>query len=85
MIDAKHCDGCRDDFYNGHNPHGVQECWMRKDAVIVPRVLVHVDAVPPYRNVKTQQVPSCYKRPRFVTVEREAIGADGYWAGLKVR
>ncbi len=31
------CSGCRDDFYNGKNQLGVQECWSFKDAKVVTR------------------------------------------------
>lgn len=33
----KHCAGCRDDFYNDHNPYGVKECWGLKTARMVTR------------------------------------------------
>lgn len=29
------CNGCENDFYNGHNPYGIAECWHFKDAVVV--------------------------------------------------
>ena len=32
------CAGCRDDFYNDHNPHGVKECWMFKQATVCNKV-----------------------------------------------
>jgi len=31
------CHGCRDDFYNGQNPLGVNECWSFKSASVVTR------------------------------------------------
>ena len=31
------CSGCRDDFYNGNNSLGVQECWCFKTAKVVTR------------------------------------------------
>ena len=40
MIEAEklqHCAGCRDDFYNGNNPYGVQRCWGLKTAKLVTR------------------------------------------------
>lgn len=80
MLDAKHCAECHNDFYNGKNDIGVSVCWHLKDAQLVPRVLIHVDAPPPYLKFKVEQVPQCYKRQRFVTVKPEAIGSDGYWA-----
>jgi hypothetical protein len=32
------CLGCYDDFYNGKNPMGVQECWGFKTARVVDKV-----------------------------------------------
>ena len=32
------CAQCQDDFYNGHNPMGVKECWMFKSAKVVNKV-----------------------------------------------
>lgn len=79
MTEIRHCAGCTEDFYNGHNSLGVQECWNRKDAVMVKRVFIHVDAPPPYRNPKVESVPSCFRRHRHVAAKPEAIGSDGYW------
>lgn len=80
MVDVKHCDGCRDDFYNGKNQYGVKRCWMLEKAELAPRLLIHVDQAPPYLRTKPVQVPTCYKKDRHVTVKTDAIGADGYWA-----
>ena len=33
----KQCVGCEDNFYNGHNPMGIQECWCLPDARLVTR------------------------------------------------
>ncbi len=33
----KLCHGCRDDFYNDHNPLGVKQCWNLKTAKVVKR------------------------------------------------
>lgn len=79
ILDVKHCAGCQDDFYNGHNPYGIKECWMLKTAKLEPRVLIHIDQMPPYKNLKPKPMPTCYKAQRFVTVKPDAIGADGYW------
>lgn len=27
-----YCFGCNDNFYNGNNPYGIQECWNKKSA-----------------------------------------------------
>lgn len=74
------CSGCRNDFYNDHNPLGVKECWSFKDAKLEKRILIHVDRVPPYKGEKPTLRPTCYKMDRYVTVKPEAIGKDGYWA-----
>lgn len=37
MSKQDYCRGCRDDFYNDHNPLGVKRCWSLKDAKVVKR------------------------------------------------
>lgn len=32
------CSGCRDNFYNGNNEYGVQECWSFKSAKVVDKI-----------------------------------------------
>lgn len=79
MLPVQLCSGCEDDFYNGHNPYGVKECWGRKTGKVSGFVMIHIDQPPPYRNVTTEQLPDCYKRKRFVKVKPDRIGPDGYW------
>lgn len=79
MIDVKHCDGCRNDFYNGHNTLGVKECWSRKDAKLVPRLLIHINAMPPYDATQAKKIPNCYHRSQFVSVAPENLTSEGYW------
>jgi hypothetical protein len=33
----KLCSGCRQNFYNGNNPHGIKECWNLSSAKLVTR------------------------------------------------
>lgn len=80
MLDVKHCDGCKDDFYNGKNSLGVTQCWHLPKAKLVHRILIHVDQAPPYVNPKVEKVPDCYRRPRFIAVAPTSIRKDGYWA-----
>lgn len=81
---VKDCVGCRDDFYN-HNRMGANEtsgeprCWSLDRATMVSALDVPVDMPPPYTRLKPTQRPSCYKRPRFVRVERDRLTKDGYW------
>ena len=77
-LDVKHCAGCEDDFYNGKNPMGITECWMRTTATLVPRLLIHIDQAPPY-SMKPQQLPSCYRKKRYATVKPESLDSRGYW------
>ena len=79
-MDVKHCEGCRDDFYNGNNPYGVKECWHLKTATLAPRLLIHFDRMPPYRE-KPQMRPTCYHAERHATVKPDSLDAQGYWKG----
>lgn len=40
-MDKKHCNGCRNDFYNGNNPMGVNECWSLREARLVTKYRIH--------------------------------------------
>lgn len=54
------CGGCRDDFYNDHNPMGVPECWGFKTARVVDKVghsTLHVQNGP---NTIMQKTLSCW-------------------------
>lgn len=71
LMDRKHCSGCRDDFYNGHNNLGVKECWSLKTARLIWRKEVHIDQRPPW-NQKARRLPSCYHADRYVYVDPKA-------------
>ena len=62
MIDVKHCNGCRDDYYNQAVPGG---CWLREQAQLLMRRRVHINDVPPWRK-KPEELPSCYRQSGFV-------------------
>jgi len=79
MLDRKHCAGCRDDFYNGNNPYGVEVCWHRKDAKLVKKLDVHIDAPPPYKHLKPTERPNCYHGDRMVRVDPSNLTSEGYW------
>lgn len=63
MLNVKHCTGCRDNFYNGRNPYGVQECWMRRDAKLVTRFETGTWTMPESPGAFTEvRVPNCYHK-----------------------
>lgn len=74
-----HCSGCDDNFYNGNNPYGVQECWCFKTAKLIPRVRIPIDLRPPYLHIKPQQMMDCRHEKGYVLVKPEVIASDGYW------
>lgn len=78
-MDKQHCDGCRDDFYNDKNPYGVKECWLLKDGKREKRLLIPISLAPPYKHIKPQMLPTCYKADGYATVKPESIREDGYW------
>lgn len=73
------CSGCENNFYNGNNPYGVEECWSFKTATMVSARDVPVDMRPPYKHLKETTRPSCYKAKRMVRVKKEALNSEGYW------
>lgn len=57
----QYCSGCRQNFYNGNNPHGIKECWSLKTAKLVKRFKIYwwtpMDKASNFEEVK---VLSCY-------------------------
>jgi hypothetical protein len=59
----KHCAGCRDDFYNGKNPMGVQRCWGLKTAELVTRYCIGTWTRPTEPGAFTKvETLSCFHR-----------------------
>jgi len=53
------CVGCGDDFYNGHNPYGIRECWHFKKAKVVDaEFYLSSNSVEP---TLIKETLSCYK------------------------
>ena len=78
-MDIKHCEGCEDDFYNGHNSYDIKECWHRADATLKPFKLIPVDLPPPYNHIKQEKLPTCYRKKRHVKVNPDILDSKGYW------
>ena len=66
---VRHCAGCRDNFYNGHNPYGIKRCWMLDNARLVRRKQVHINDVPPWSCQPVLVVPECYRKEKYVHVK----------------
>lgn len=73
------CGGCENNFYNGNNPYGVKRCWSFDAAKVEKFLLIQVDQAPPYDRESLKDIPTCYKRKRFVKVKLEALDSRGYW------
>lgn len=73
MGDKSKCVGCVDDFYNGNNPLGVEECWCLKTAKVVSRVRVHIDQRPPWTQ-KPVKVYDCRREKGYVFVDPSNSG-----------
>ena len=72
------CAGCRDDFYNDHNPYGVKQCWSFESAIIEKRIIVGMCQNPPYHQ-KPKWCMSCYKPTGSCAVKPEALTKEGFW------
>lgn len=70
----RHCNGCRDNFYNGHNPLGVKRCWLLDNARLVRRKEVGMSDVPPWHWQPVVVVPECYRRSGYVYVKPTQLG-----------
>jgi len=69
-MDKERCIGCEQDFYNGHNPLGVKECWIFKDAKMIFRKKVGIWQNPPWKQ-KARRFPSCYQQKGYIFVKPE--------------
>lgn len=65
-----HCSGCSDNFYNGNNNLGVNECWLLKSMKLIKRKQVGINDVPPW-TWKPKKFPSCYKKAGYVFINCE--------------
>lgn len=68
MNEPTHCDGCRENFYNGNNDLGVQRCWSLDTAKVVERKFVHFNDVPPWNRQPVETTFSCHRRKGHVSV-----------------
>ena len=75
-MDAKHCSGCRENFYNDHNPLGIKKCWHLKNAKRVTRWKVYWWALP--TTATKVRVPECMSQPgEYAYYNEKPTGAKG--------
>lgn len=63
------CSGCIYDFYNDHNPLGIDECWSFASAKVVKRMQVGTWQNPPYVWQPIETL-SCYRAEGNSFLER---------------
>lgn len=68
----KHCDGCNENFYNGNNPLGVQECWSLETAKLIWRKRVPMDQRPPWTQ-KARRYFACRREKGAVFVGPDQV------------
>ena len=68
----RHCQGCRNDFYNGKNPYKIKECFSLKSAELMLKKEVYVNQIPPW-NQEPRQILSCYHKEDFIYVDPNTI------------
>lgn len=66
----KNCYGCEQDFYNGKNSFGVEECWHLADMKIIWRKKVSVEQRPPFPQ-PYKRYPQCYQQKRYVFINKK--------------
>ena len=73
MIDKQqYCAGCRNDFYNDHNPLGVKQCWSLKSANVVTRFKQPYWEAWPFRGTREVTTLDCYHAPgQYVMVKHD--------------
>lgn len=69
-IKKEQCNGCEDDFYNGHNDFGIKECWHFKSATLVMKKKVALDERPPHKQSPIR-LPSCFHQKGFIFMRVE--------------
>ena len=62
-----YCGGCYCNFYNGNNDMNIKECWSLEDAKLVLKKQVHINQVPPWKQLPIK-VLDCYRRDGYIFV-----------------
>jgi len=70
-IKRKYCPSCSEDFYNSHNPYGIEECWHLKTAKLVWGKVIGIWQNPPYDNIPNERKPNCWRKKGVVFIKKE--------------
>lgn len=70
-IRRKYCSSCTEDFYNGHNQYGIEECWHLKTAKLIWGKVIGVWQNPPYGKVPNERKPNCWRKKGVVFLKKE--------------
>jgi len=76
------CAGCRDNFYNGNNPMGVNECWAFSDAKVMKRLAIGKWQSPPYTlDMKHREwTMACWNSPDIIYIDPpKVLDSQGFW------
>lgn len=65
----KLCSGCRQHFYNGNNPMGIEECWSLRTAKKVMRKKVGMWDTPPWNHQPVVEILDCRSEQGYVFVD----------------
>jgi len=77
---AKHlCLGCENNFYNGNNPYGVDECWSFKKGKVIKRLSIPTHRPPPYDKKDWRYMLDCYHQKQMCYPNPDAIAKNGCW------
>ncbi len=76
---TKLCIGCKDNFYNGNNPYGVNVCWSFAKAIVEKRIKVSINERPPYNLDRANWTLSCHQPQGYVQVKPDALTKEGFW------
>ena len=70
-MDKKDCIGCRDNFYNGHNSLGVEQCWSfdkKKKLEVRYELSVNTPMNQKWGYFKVKR-PDCYHKDGYVMMK----------------
>jgi len=70
-IKSKYCPSCSEDFYNNHNPYGIEECWNLKTAKIIWGKIIGIWQSPPYDHIHNVRRPNCWHKKGMVFIKKE--------------